>query len=241
MTEDYTLGLSYNHIKEAMSNVNLKNDRLTVLGQAANKLRDAILSGYFKPGQRLVEADLCELMQVSRTSMREALRRLEAERLITIIPNRGPSVALISWDEAEEIYAVRAMLEGEAVSLFACKATSSDIRGMRAALKAFVEADENEDVIGRLRSTSQFYGIILAGCGNGVIREILVGLVARINFLRARSMSRPGRARLSAMELRRILAGIEKKNPIVAREAAIAHVRSACAAARHVFEIKEAA
>src|SRR5688500_11749550 len=57
--------------------VDLKVEPQTVQIQTANKLRDAILSGYFKPGQRLVEADLCEMMQVSRTSIREALRRLE--------------------------------------------------------------------------------------------------------------------------------------------------------------------
>ncbi len=227
--------------REAGPNVDLKIDRLTVQGQAANKLRDAILTGYFKPGQRLIESDLCELMQVSRTSMREALRRLEAERLITIIPNRGPSVSAISWEEAEQIYAVRAMLEGEAVALFARRATLDDNRRMRSALKAFVEADEKDDVIGRLSSTSQFYEVILAGCGNGVIREVLQGLVARINFLRARSMSRPGRAGHSASELRRILMAIEKKDPSAARDAAVVHVQSACAAAREVFEPRVAA
>lgn len=221
--------------------MDLKIDRLTVQAQAANKLRDAILTGYFKPGQRLVEAELCEMMQVSRTSMREALRRLEAERLVTIIPNRGPSVSAISWEEAEQIYAVRAMLEGEAAALFARRATLDDNRRMRDALKAFVDADDKDDAIGRLSTTSQFYEVILAGCGNAIIREVLQGLVARINYLRARSMSRPGRARHSAAELRRILTAIEKKDPRAAREAAVAHVQSACAAAREVFEPRAAA
>ena len=90
--------------------MDLKVAPQTVHTQTTTKLRNAILSGYFKPGQRLVEAELCELMSVSRTSVREALRRLEAEKLITIVPNRGPSVSAITWEEAKDIYDVRADL-----------------------------------------------------------------------------------------------------------------------------------
>jgi DNA-binding GntR family transcriptional regulator len=221
--------------------MDLKVEPQTVQVQTANKLRDAILSGYFKPGQRLVEAELCERMEVSRTSMREALRRLEAERLISIIPNRGPSVAEITWEEAKAIYDVRAILEGEAAALFALSATPEEKRAMAQALTAFAEASEANDAIGRLTSTSRFYEVMLQGCGNSIIRELLQGLVARINFLRARSMSRPGRAKYSAAEMRRILKAIEKKDAVGARAAAVEHVRAACAAAEVVFEPRRAA
>jgi DNA-binding GntR family transcriptional regulator len=221
--------------------VDLKVEPQTVQTQTANKLRDAILSGYFKPGQRLIEAELCEIMRVSRTSVREALRRLEAERLITIVPNRGPSVSEITWEEAQEIYDVRAILEGEAAALLAERATPAERREMQSALAGFVQADGNDDAMGRLTATSRFYDVMLRGCGNRIISEMLQGLVARINFLRARSMSRPGRARYSAAEMRRILRAIEKKNPEAARAAAVEHVRSACAAAKAVFKPRQAA
>lgn len=221
--------------------MDLKVEPQTVQVQTANKLRDAILSGYFKPGQRLVEADLCESMRVSRTSVREALRRLEAEKLVSIIPNRGPSVAEITWDEAKEIYDVRAILEGEAAALFAKRASVDQKREMAQTLRAFAKADADDDAIGRLTSTSRFYDIMLGGCGNAVIRELLQGLVARINFLRARSMSRPGRGRYSSMEMQRILQAIEKKDAAGARTAAVQHVRAACAAAEAVFEPRRAA
>jgi DNA-binding GntR family transcriptional regulator len=221
--------------------VDLKIEPQTVQVQTANRLRDAILSGYFKPGQRLVEAELCDSMRVSRTSVREALRRLEAEKLVTIIPNRGPSVAEITWAEAKEIYDVRAILEGEAAALFAKRATAEQKRQMAQALKAFGTADAEDDAIGRLTSTSRFYEIMLQGCGNSIIRELLQGLVARINFLRARSMSRPGRGRYSATEMQRILRAIEKKDAAGARAAAVQHVRAACAAAETVFEPRRAA
>ncbi|OGA53796.1 MAG: hypothetical protein A3F74_20000 [Betaproteobacteria bacterium RIFCSPLOWO2_12_FULL_62_58] len=216
--------------------MDLKVEPQTVQIQTANKLRNAILSGYFKPGQRLVEADLCETMQVSRSSVREALRGLEAEKLITIIPNRGPFVAEITWDEAKEIYHVRAILEGEAAALFAERATSEHKREMAQALAAFVNADDADDAIGRLTSTSRFYDVMLRECGNRIIRDLLQGLVARINFLRARSMSRPGRAKYSAIEMRGMLRAMEKNDPVAARAATVEHVRNACAAAEAVFE-----
>jgi DNA-binding GntR family transcriptional regulator len=216
--------------------VDLRVEATTVQFQTANKLRDAILSGYFKPGQRLVELDLCQVMQVSRTSVREALRRLEAEKLITVIPNRGPSVTEITWQDAKEIYDVRALLEGEAASLLAKRATTEQTLDMAHALEAFVHADEAGDAIGRLHATGRFYDVMLRGCGNNVIREMLQGLVARINFLRSRSMSRPGRAKYSAKEMRRILEAIQRKDASAARAAAVDHVRAACAAAALIFE-----
>jgi DNA-binding GntR family transcriptional regulator len=213
----------------------------TVLSETAGKLRDAILSGYFAPGDRLVEGDLCQQMQVSRTSIREALRRLEAEKLVTIVPNKGPSVAAVGWDEAEQIYAVRALLEGEAAALFAARATPPEIAQMRGSLDRFARAVSKGDALGRLQATGEFYDVMLVGCGNAIIRELLEGLVARINFLRARSMSRAGRARHSLSEMRRMFDAISKRNPKAARRAAVEHVEKACAAAREAFESKKTA
>jgi len=84
----------------------------TVRAIVEQKIRDAIMIGTFKPGQRLVERELCELIGVSRPSIREALRRLEADGLINNVPNRGPAVNSISAEEARQLYAARALLEG---------------------------------------------------------------------------------------------------------------------------------
>jgi DNA-binding GntR family transcriptional regulator len=221
--------------------VDLRIEPLTVHRLATGKLRDAILTGHFKPGDRLIEAKLCALMEVSRSSIREALRHLEAERLIQIVPNRGPTVAEITWAQAEEIYRVRALLEGEVAALFAQRAMPSDIHRMRDTLDAFAKAVAKTDEIGRLETTRDFYDVMLAGCGNQIICEVLTGLLARINYLRACSMSQPGRARFSAIEMRAILKAIEKKDPEVARAAAIAHVNAACAAAYAAYQAIEPA
>jgi len=209
---------------------------VTVTGQTVSKLRDAILSGVFKPGERLLEQNLCDWMGVSRTSVREALRRLEAERLITITPNRGPSVTEITWDEAQSIYEVRALLEGEAVARFAERASPAQLSEMKLALADFDRAVSMNAPLDRLAATERFYAVILAGCGNPVIAEIIQGLVARINFLRARSMSREGRSRQSTVEMWRIFDAIEKRLPAEARQAAVNHVNAAAEAARDAFD-----
>jgi DNA-binding GntR family transcriptional regulator len=179
------------------------------------------------------------MINVSRSSLREALRRLEGEKLIRNIPNKGPSVAEISWKEAQDIYYVRALLEGEAVALFTKQATPADVAKAKFALRDFVKAHETDDALEKVRSTSEFYGTILKGCGNDVICEMLEGLRARINLLRSQSMSRKGRSRFSAKEMGEILKMIESKNPAGARKAAIAHVRAASEAAKKVFESKK--
>ena len=219
----------------------LKVMPVTVTGQTVSKLRDAILSGVFKPGERLLEQNLCDWMGVSRTSVREALRRLEAERLITITPNRGPSVTEITWEEAQSIYEVRAFLEGEAVARFAERASPAQLSEMKLALADFDRAVSMNAPLDRLAATERFYAVILAGCGNQIIGEIIQGLVARINFLRARSMSREGRSRQSTVEMWRIFDAIEKRRPAEARQAAVDHVNAAAEAARDAFNSEEPA
>ncbi|WP_374636915.1 GntR family transcriptional regulator, partial [Paracoccus sp. (in: a-proteobacteria)] len=76
-----------------------------------DRLRDAIIGGIFKPGDRLVERVLCEQLGVSRTVVRETLRYLDAEGLVEHIPNKGPIVARMTWDDARQIYDIRRKLE----------------------------------------------------------------------------------------------------------------------------------
>ncbi|MDB5606420.1 MAG: GntR family transcriptional regulator [Bradyrhizobium sp.] len=219
---------------------NLRISPKTVQQQIVEKLRGAITEGVFKPGDRLVEADLCEMLGVSRPSIREALRSLEAERLIDIIPNRGPQIPVLTWEHATEIYQVRALLEGEAAFLAAKHATAEDLKQMRASLAAFGKAIRANDMPAKVASTAEFYGHIMRICGNRIIQEILSGLLARINFLRARSMSEPGRAKFSLQEMKAIYQAIAAKNSGAARSAAIKHVENAHVSANAAFELLNA-
>lgn len=208
----------------------------TVQQQAVEKLRQAIITGVFKPGERLVEAELCELLGVSRPSVREALRSLEAERLIVLIPNKGPHIPILTWEQATEIYQVRALLEGEAAALAAQNVTDVSIEKMRRALKVFDKAGRDGDAAAQVSSTADFYAEILRSCKNSIIEEMLSGLLARINLLRARSMSMPGRAKISLKEMNAILEAIEARDGEAARRAAIYHVEQAYASAGNAYK-----
>lgn len=219
----------------SVAQIDFKISPKTVQQQAVEKLREAILAGVFKPGDRLVEADLCALLGVSRPSVREALRSLAAEKLIGVAPNRGFFIPIMSWEEIEEIYKVRALLEGEAAALFTPRVTPEELRAMRAALEDFKTAIKSDDRLQQLKTTSRFYEPILSGCGNRIIQEILQGLMERITFLRSRSMSREGRAKYSLREMTKIFEAIKSGDAKDARNAASEHVEKACAAAKTVY------
>lgn len=205
----------------------------TVRDRITGLLRDDILMGVFVPGQRLSEAELCAHLGSSRPSVREALRQLEAERLIEIQPYRGPSVARLDWEDAAQIYDVRALIEPEAVRLFAAAATPAQLAAMREALAQFEAGIENGlDQALLIRSTTAFYDVILEGCGNAILVEILRGLRARINLLRTRSMSHAGRPRQSLAEMTRIWTAISEGNTEAAQQAARDHILNARANAR---------
>ncbi|MEH2473370.1 DNA-binding GntR family transcriptional regulator [Nitrobacteraceae bacterium AZCC 2161] len=219
-----------------MTPLDLRISPKTVQQQIVEKLRLAIVEGMFKPGDRLVENELCEMLGVSRPSIREALRSLEAERLILMIPNRGPQVPVLTREHAAEIYQVRALLEGEAAFIAARRATPGDLKRMRASLAAFGKAVRAGDMAAEVSATSEFYGHLLRICGNRIIEETLNGLLARINFLRGHSMSQPGRAKVSLQEMKAIFDAIAIRNAAAARAAAVKHVENARLSANAAFE-----
>ena len=198
-----------------------------VRAQVVANLRAAILAGDLRPGERLVETTLAEQLRVSRTSLREALRQLEAERLVTITAFKGPAVAVMTPGDAEQIYDVRALLEGHAAELFAKRAAPEQLASMKRALAGFKAAVASGDAVARIATTDRFFDVMLQNCGNRVISEVLEGLHARVNFLRARSMSTPDRARESLKEMQAMLAAFNSGDSVEAARAARVHVRRA--------------
>jgi len=208
----------------------------TVQQQVVEKLRHAILSGVFLPGNRLVETDLCSSLGVSRPLLREALRSLQAEQLIEIIPNRGPQIPVLTWHDAEQIYEVRELLEGEAAARCAMNIPADELEALADRLEAFRRAMKADNAADRVTTASEFYAIIMRNCGNKIIEQIQRGLVARINFLRGQSMSLPGRAKRSYEEMDAVFTAIKNRNPKEAHRVARQHIANARAAAKKAFD-----
>jgi DNA-binding GntR family transcriptional regulator len=199
--------------------------------QVSDLLRREIVSMRLQPGQRLVERELIERIGVSRTTVREALRELAAEGLVTTIPQKGAIVAIPSPKEAAEVYEVRALLEGLAASEFASNASDAHVAALRTAFAAVERTGEADDARGLLQSKNRFYEVLFDGADNATIRTILEGLQARVAVLRATSLTAPDRPRQSVREIRDIVEAIERRDSPGAAEAAAFHVRQAAQAA----------
>lgn len=191
------------------------------------KIRQAIVSGVFKPGQRLIERELCELIGVGRTSIREALRQLEAEGLITTYPHRGPAVSVITYEEAEQLYKMRALLEGFSGQEVAERGSPDDIARIEAAATAFEAASKSDDKAALIQAKTQFYDCLMDGSGNMFVRQMLTLLHNRVTLLRITSMTQPGRLQHSVDEIKDIVAAIKDRNGPRAGAACRYHIEMA--------------
>jgi GntR family transcriptional regulator, trigonelline degradation regulator len=150
-----------------------------------DQLRRAILTLHFKPGQHLVERDLCLELGVSRTSIREALRHLEAEGFIERQATRGVIVASVDRDEARQIYEVRLAIEPEMAKHFAERASDADIADLEAAAQRIGRASRSRRPADAALAYDTFYDAIMRGAQNEVARRLLQTLRGRMAWLRA--------------------------------------------------------
>jgi len=201
--------------------------------QLLHQLRTAITEGVFKPGDRLVERELCDQFNVSRPTLREALRQLEAEGLLDIVPNRGPSVRVMTTDEVLELWEIRLAIESVAVKRFATHGTAEDIQQLEDSLADFELALASEHPA-RIRSAKNaFFEVLAQGSHNTSIGTYLRQLNARLSFLWSSSLMLPNRAQESATELQALLRAIRNRSPDAAHAAIVLHNEHAKAVALH--------
>jgi len=168
---------------------------------------------------------------VSRTLVREALRQLETERLIKVIPHRGPVVETVTPEQADGIYRVREELEGLASQLFAERATPAHLEALQKAYRNLKASHTRDDSLRQLKAKNEFYRCLLEGAGNEALTNSLRLLNSQIMLLRSMSMAAPGRADKSLAELGDLLEALKAKDGKAARQAGSRHVRNASAVA----------
>jgi len=209
--------------------------------QVIAALRTAILDFQLRPGQRLVERELIEQLGVSRTTVREALRELTSEGLVTVVPQRGAVVSAPSLAEAEDLYEIRAVLESILVERFVERATDDQLTRMSTAVETFAELTAGtQDIRTVLDAKDDFYAVLIEGAGSPVLTNIIEGLQARVRLLRATSMGEPGRAEEAAAELRLVAEAATRRQAGEAARYCAAHVRNASKTALKSLRAAEA-
>ncbi|MGV9870273.1 GntR family transcriptional regulator [Rhodococcus koreensis] len=187
-------------------------------------VRQAISMGELAPGQRLTEREMIERTGVSRTSVREALRHLQAQGLVEPAPGGGLAVAVLDRTAIEHLYEVRGAIEPTAIRLFTLRATDEDIAELaRLLLEEPRELPGDEPMLKALEADRMILRIV----GNPVFTGVMEPLYARIQRLRVLSVSLPGRAEASRSEMEDIVAAVRDRDASRAEHASRRHVEAA--------------
>lgn len=208
--------------------------------QVISALRSAILNFELRPGQRLVERELIEQLGVSRTTVREALRELTSEGLVTVVPQRGAVVSAPSLTEAEDLYEIRAVLESILVERFVERATDQQIVRLDDAVERFATTSAGtDDIRVTLDAKDSIYEVLIEGAASPALKNIIEGIQARVRILRATSMGEPGRAVEAAEELRGMVAEARLRHAPEAAQLCATHVRNAAKTALKNLRLAE--
>jgi DNA-binding GntR family transcriptional regulator len=209
--------------------------------QVIRTLRQAIRDFELKPGQRLVERELIEQLGVSRTTIREALRELASEGLVTVVPQRGAIVSAPSLEEALDLYEVRAALESLIASRFVERATDDEVAQLAETVENLAEVSRTAtDIRTILGAKDVFYRVLTSGAKSSTLQQLIEGIQARVQVLRATSLSEAGRSIQVVEELRAIVRAVSDRDAEKAAALTAEHVRNASTTALHSLRESEA-
>ena len=200
--------------------------------QVYRRLKQEIHGGQLPPGLRLVERAIARAKGVSRTPVREALRRLHDEGLVEYRPGRGMVVASLSTEDLAEIYALREQLEGLAVREAARRRTEADLQALAAILQRAQSALAQGDLEGVRATNEEFHRHLVTLSGMRHLQRLVAQLRDRIEFYRRRSLELPGRPVHTMEEHRLLLETLRQGDPDLAEAAMRLHLRRAREAAQ---------
>ena len=190
-------------------------------------LREAILNGTLKPRERLMEIQLAEELGVSRTPVREALRKLELEGFIVMVPRKGAYVADLSIKDIADVFEIRIALEGLAAALAAERITDEELEAMEKHLVEKAEAIKKNDMVKLVEVDTKFHEALYGASRNDRLITIINNLREQIQRFRTSSLAMPGRMQQSLEEHRSIVEAIQSRDIALARQTAQEHIENA--------------
>lgn len=190
-------------------------------------LRKAIVSGDIKPGERLMEVSLANQMGVSRTPVREAIRRLEAEGLITMTPRKGTHVAELSVKDIMDVLEVRTVLDKLATDLAAKRMQPSQLKALENVHKQYIACVEKNNIEGAIKKDIEFHDLIYAASGNPRLVAVAGSLREHVYRFRVIYMSGGDPIAENVLnEHEEILAALKEVNNNLASDLAEKHIRN---------------
>ncbi|HEX9874244.1 MAG TPA: GntR family transcriptional regulator [Deferrimonas sp.] len=168
-------------------------------------IREAILKGSLKPGEKVAEPELAERFGISRTPIREAFRQLESEGYLTVIPRKGAVVTSLSERDVEEFYAIKSILEGYAARIAAEQLTARDIERLEGINNRLEQLARDGDVKTFFRVHNEFHELFIRAAGNEKLFDLISHLMMKFNRPRMASLALPGRMEISVQEHHKII------------------------------------
>lgn len=200
------------------------NEYLPLRDVVFNTLRQAILKGELAPGERLMEIQLAERLGVSRTPIREAIRKLELEGLVLMIPRKGAEVAKISEKSLRDVLEVRRSLEELAIELACQRMNEEDIEKLEEAQAAFAEAIAAGDAMAIAESDESYHDAIYRGTYNDRLVQILYNLREQMYRYRLEYIKDADKRQILLLEHDKILKAIKNRRVIEAKDTMRAHI-----------------
>lgn len=190
----------------------------------AENIRAAILEHRLAPGAKLTEAQLCEVFEVKRGTVRQALAQLAGERLVDLEPNRGAFVASPTLQEVHEVFEMRRIIEMAVVERICSGHGTRRLKSISSTIGRERRAFESHDFTSWIRLSGEFHTELAALTGNTVLCECLSGLVARSTLISALYESL-GKSSCSFEDHEEILAALDAGDSAKATERMARHLR----------------
>ncbi|HHW01406.1 MAG TPA: GntR family transcriptional regulator [Thermoanaerobacterales bacterium] len=200
-------------------------------------IRKAIFDGELKPGDRLVEKELAEKMQVSRTPIREALRKLETEGLIKHVPRKGVVVKGFTPDDIIEIYSIRQALEALAITYTVKNITEAEIKKLKALLERMSELTEEDDTTNLFNTSQEFNEILIRSCRMPRLIKLINTYQEYLERFRVVTMGKKERKLSALKDHREILQAVIDRDAARAKQMVENHLQGALEAYLKTFNV----
>ena len=187
-------------------------------------LKKDILSGVLKPGERLMEIQYAEKLGVSRTPFREAIRKLELEGLVTVLPRRGAHVTVLSEKDIRDVLDIRRALDMLAVELFIENKDAEDVEELKKIEAEFEKATAKGNVEKQVETDVKFHEYIYSKSGNEMLMTLYNGFRDKLYRYRSLYLNEEGFSLLVSREHSKLIESIEKGNSARSKQIAEKHI-----------------